>query len=149
LDRVQGKTGQNALSKRLAAFVKDWSDNSHTQYDTNVELGDKVPAISEVSIARRRDSDPHEWQWRSCGVTVAPISAEALQQRITAKEVGYQKYRACCAECWLVVVCDRNDYAMAAGIEVSPEAVANVYRSSFDRVFFLQVRRKLFKMSTR
>ena len=145
LDRVRGRTGQSALSEKLATFVQAWCERSPKQYET-VEPGDELPEITIVRITRRRVSDRHEWRWDPGSVTVAPVSVNALQERIAAKDTEYQTYRACCAECWLVIVCDRNDHAMAADIDVWPETSAFAYKSNFDRVFFLQLYHRLVEL---
>ena len=72
-------------------------------------------------------------------ITANQVTRDAtasIQSALARKENRYSVYRQRCDECWLLIHGDRTEPSHS--FELSDETLATVYKSSFDRVFYLE-----------
>lgn len=144
LGRVRGRDARRKLSQNLANLVKQWSDANPGDSDVCLKPGDELPEVYQVGIFRGTLQgevwlQQHNWKYSPGAVCVAPLSVDDLRLRIVEKESSYRKYLTKCRVCWLLIVGDPCDPAKGCDVRLNPEVASYIYRSSFDRVFLLQL----------
>jgi len=90
--------------------------------------------VDAVSVWQSNVLTSHLWQNGSAGI-VNENFGPLLQEKIVEKEPKLSSYLTKCSECWLVVVADWR--GPSGFFQMSDETVGQIYRTSFDRVYFL------------
>lgn len=106
-----------------------------------------LPWVHSVRIFRSPILTRHHWWVPEAGWVQMEFSSE-LQAAIDAKSPRYARYRSHCDECWCLVVASGG---RPSGLfEPSDETRNYVYRSPFERTFFMEVfSGKLIELMTR
>jgi len=122
-----------AIPDELSQFVAEWVRVAHSP-DEWPRPGDRIPEISHLSIyagySAWSKENPSE---------LGPPSVSAFQGTIAEKDAKYEVYRQKCDECWLLIAADRFNPAQGFDFSQDDSSLKRVYRSRFDRVFFLEL----------
>jgi len=78
----------------------------------------------------------HRWEVMEPGLVTIGFVHE-LQDAITAKNKKIDEYLKGCNQCWLLVVADRTKADQK--FHFTPEMQENVYKSNFERTFYLEI----------
>lgn len=136
--------GESSLTKKhrtkyahtLAVLVANNlpSKNSWLEVDSNFNLPESFPfEVHYVSIARFDSLTRNAWSVPVGGI-VAEDCRTDFQRVISEKDILVPDYRACWKH-WLLILADWS--GPSSFFEPSTQTLSHVYRTAFDRVFFL------------
>lgn len=131
------KTDRHALSKKIAEVVSNHVPREGELVSVeHSRASAKLPnQVHSINILRLSQQSRHIWTVPTAGYVQTDFVGE-LQSILVQKGGLVSKYLRKCDRCWLLIVAAGN--AASSLFEPSAETRQHVYRSSFDRIFYLE-----------
>ena len=135
------------ISKSLAVCIEDLDSRKLLVSEIVLRRNDfirKIDEIEELDITPRDYKNRtwlnyHRWEVVSAR-WVKQDFIEELQKCIDKKNSKYPVYRKKCNQCWLLIVVGR--FNPAQGFDINENTKNHIYKSAFDRIFYLDVMQK-------